>query len=198
MNETKDRIIVKALQFFVDNDYQSVSLNSIAEGIGITKGGIYHYFSSKDELFMECMFIVFRNIQEFPVKSLRENSDLEEILTAMFSFDAIFKMMRDVLNIGVQDYYNFYYLMFMGVKKFPQVKEMINDIYAKMQQELASLFRNLKSQGVIRKEIDCNILAFEIIAMIEGSLLISGFTHGTDLLAVGKDFVKSTLDRICV
>ena len=198
MKETKERIIVKALQYFVENEYQSVSLNAIAEGIGITKGGIYHYFGSKDELFMECMFTVFRNVQEFSAGSLREDSNLEEILTAMFSFDAIFKMMKDVLNIGVHNYHNFYYLMFMGIKKFPKVKEMINDIYAAMQQELTALFINLKSQGVIKKEIDCKILAFELIAMIEGSLLVSGFTHGTDLSEVGRNFVQSTMERVCV
>ena len=47
MKETKDKIILKALQYFAEHDYQSVSLNSIAEGIGITKGGIYHYFNSR-------------------------------------------------------------------------------------------------------------------------------------------------------
>ena len=32
MKETKDKIILKALQYLAENDFQSVSLNSIAEG----------------------------------------------------------------------------------------------------------------------------------------------------------------------
>ena len=64
MKETKDKIILKALQFFAENDYQTVSLNSIAKGIGITKGGIYHYFVSKDELFLECILAMIDKIEE--------------------------------------------------------------------------------------------------------------------------------------
>jgi len=36
---------------FMERGYADVSLNDILKPIGITKGGFYHYFKSKDELF---------------------------------------------------------------------------------------------------------------------------------------------------
>jgi AcrR family transcriptional regulator len=198
LKETKEKIVLKALQYFIDHDYQSVSLNSIAKGIGITKGGIYHYFNSKDELFMECMFIVFKKVQESSMGSLSEDSSLREVLTALFSFEDILEMIAESLNINFQNYFNFYYLMFEGIKKFPEVREMIINIYSGMQRGLTVLFTDLQTKGVIRKKIDCNILSFELIAMVEGTLLVSGFTTEIDLGLVGKDLVESSLERICV
>ena len=108
MKETKEKIILKALQYFAVHDYQTVSLNSIAKGIGITKGGIYHYFSSKDELFLECMTSVVNKMKEFSLGSVSENVELEDVLAALFSFDNIFKIMEESFNIDFMDnYYNY-------------------------------------------------------------------------------------------
>ncbi len=199
MKETKDKIILKALQYFAENDYQSVSLNSIAEGIGITKGGIYHYFSSKDELYMECLITVFERVREFSIDAMSEDASLEEVLTYLFSFNNIFQGMAESLNIDfLNNYLDYSYLMFVGIKKFPKIAEMVTTIYGEMQQGLEFMFIDQQGKGVIKKEINCKLLAFEIIAMIEGAMLVSGFTSGTDLTEVGEDLVKSTLERICV
>ena len=199
MKETKDKIILKALQYFAENDYQSVSLTSIAEGIGITKGGIYHYFSSKDELFMECISTVFEKIREFSMEAMSDNTELEEVLTSLFSFDDIFRMIAESFDIDFfGNYFKYSYMMFTGVMKFPRVREIIANIYMEMQQGLELMFTSLQEKGVIKKEIDYKILAFELISMVEGSLLISALLPETDLSEVGKDLVKSTLERICV
>ncbi len=199
MKETKDKIILKALQYFAENDYQSVSLNSIAKGIGITKGGIYHYFSSKDELYMECMITVFKRVRKFSMDAMSEDTNLEEVLTYLFSFNNIFQMVAESLNIDfLNNYLDYSYLMFVGIKKFPRITEMVTAIYEEMQQGLELMFIDWQGKGVIKKEINCKILAFEIIAMIEGAMLVSGFTTGTDLTEVGKDLVKNTIERICV
>ncbi|RKX87740.1 MAG: TetR/AcrR family transcriptional regulator, partial [Spirochaetes bacterium] len=58
MKETKEKIILKALQYFTEHDYEGASLDKIARAIGITKGGIYHYFKSKDELYHDCMIFL--------------------------------------------------------------------------------------------------------------------------------------------
>lgn len=199
MKETKEKIILKALQYFVENDYQSVSLNSIAKGIGITKGGIYHYFDSKDELFMECMITVFEMVRKYSAEAMGEDASLEEVLEFLFSFNNIFQMMVESLNIDfLSNYLDYSYLMFVGIKKFPKIAEMVTAIYDEMQQGLELMFLDQQSKGIIKKDINCKIFAFEIIAMIEGAMLVSGFTSGTDLTEVGKDLVKSTLARICV
>ncbi len=199
MKETKNKIILKALQYLAKNDYQSVSLNSIAADIGITKGGIYHYFNSKDELYMECIITVFERIQKFSMDTMNEDAGLEEVLESMFSFDNIFRMIAESFNIDfLNSYFDYTSMIFMGIKKFPRVRNMITDIYSQMQQGLEIMFTDLKAKGVIKPEINCKLVSFELMAMVEGAMLISELTKDTDLSEVGKDFVRSTLERIRV
>ncbi len=199
MKETKDKIILKALQYFAEHDYQTVSLNSIAKGIGITKGGIYHYFNSKDDLFLECMTSVVDKMKEFSLGSMNENIELEDVLTALFSFDNIFKIMADSFNIDFMDnYYNYSYMIFVGMKKFPQFREMISKLYVEMQQGLEFMFISYAEKGLVRKDINYKLLSFELIALVEGAILVAGFSTEIDLIEVGKDIVKSTIERISV
>ena len=43
----KNKIIVAALRLFLLRGYKYVSLIDVAQEVGITKGGIYHYFENK-------------------------------------------------------------------------------------------------------------------------------------------------------
>lgn len=48
---TKD-IIYAAVDEFLESGYEGASMESIARRAGISKGGLYHHFKSKDEIFL--------------------------------------------------------------------------------------------------------------------------------------------------
>ena len=45
-----EKIYEKALELFVANGYEQTALSHIARELGLTKAGLYHYFSSKEDL----------------------------------------------------------------------------------------------------------------------------------------------------
>ncbi|HNW57501.1 MAG TPA: TetR/AcrR family transcriptional regulator [Bacteroidales bacterium] len=49
--DTKDLILKTAYNMFLYNNYEAVTINSIIKATGLTKGGIYYYFNSKEEIF---------------------------------------------------------------------------------------------------------------------------------------------------
>ena len=54
LKETRlTQIIEAAIQEFVERGFHTASLRSIADRAGISKGGIYHHFRSKDEILIE-------------------------------------------------------------------------------------------------------------------------------------------------
>ena len=59
-NSLKDRIIVSAAKNFAKNGYAKTTLDSIAKSSKVSKGGIYHHFPSKEELFIA---VLFRNVE---------------------------------------------------------------------------------------------------------------------------------------
>ncbi|MTI61556.1 MAG: TetR/AcrR family transcriptional regulator [Firmicutes bacterium] len=55
VKDTKDMIVDAALRLFADRGYAETSMSSIAEEAGVSKGTLYLYFSSKEEMFREMM-----------------------------------------------------------------------------------------------------------------------------------------------
>lgn len=53
MNETREHIIQVAGRLFLQSNYDSVSIQDITRAVGMTKGALYHYFTSKEQLFEE-------------------------------------------------------------------------------------------------------------------------------------------------
>ena len=50
--QTKHRIMESALKEFAEQGYGASSVNNICSCEGVSKGIIYHYFQTKDELYL--------------------------------------------------------------------------------------------------------------------------------------------------
>ncbi len=53
MNETREHIIQVAGRLFLQSNYDGVSIHDITQAVGMTKGALYHHFTSKEQLFEE-------------------------------------------------------------------------------------------------------------------------------------------------
>ena len=54
-SEKRDSILTAALAEFGANDFDAASLDRIVAAAGISKGGLYEYISSKEDLYLYCM-----------------------------------------------------------------------------------------------------------------------------------------------
>ena len=53
--QTRAKILAGATAEFAAHGYEAASLNTVCLSGGISKGIIYHYFESKDELYLACL-----------------------------------------------------------------------------------------------------------------------------------------------
>jgi len=51
----RHEILLAAIEVFSRRGYRQASIREIAESVGITHAGIFHYFASKEELFVEVL-----------------------------------------------------------------------------------------------------------------------------------------------
>ena len=63
--QTKRRIMESALKEFAEQGYGASSVNNICSCEGVSKGIIYHYFQTKDELYLACVDECFRALTEY-------------------------------------------------------------------------------------------------------------------------------------
>ena len=53
--ERRKQIKEIALKLFVDRGYSKTTMDDIIQAVGISKGGVYHHFSNKEEIFLELL-----------------------------------------------------------------------------------------------------------------------------------------------
>ena len=78
--QSRDKIIMAALDLFAKKGYYNTSVSAIARHAGVSKGLIYNYFESKEELLKGVVVMLMEGGNEFlevmhkddPVEALRE------------------------------------------------------------------------------------------------------------------------------
>ena len=69
---TKQLILEKTLKLMIKQQNSIVSIRQISASTGITTGGIYHYFSSKEDLYNEITERYLLNYAPFDIDKLRQ------------------------------------------------------------------------------------------------------------------------------
>ena len=83
--QTRRRIMDSALAEFSRQGYGASSINTICAAQNISKGIVYHYFETKDALFLACVAECFQRLTEYIRTNMIEQGDMECCLEEYFS-----------------------------------------------------------------------------------------------------------------
>jgi AcrR family transcriptional regulator len=81
--ERRSAIMDCAEDIFLEEGFQAASMSAIAARLGGSKGTLYNYFESKEDLFLACVARHCEELHEAMSSLLVEGSDLRETLTKM-------------------------------------------------------------------------------------------------------------------
>lgn len=91
---SKERILKAALEEFGQNDYNVASTNTICKNHGISKGLLFHYYKSKDEIFLVCVEKCFEELSDYLQKNYKKiGNKVEDILN--YYFEMRFNFFRE-------------------------------------------------------------------------------------------------------
>ena len=83
---SRQRILEAALEEFSQKGYEAASLSNVCAEKGISKGIIYHYFKTKDDLFLSCVEECFDRLTEYLRDHVQmEQGSIEERLEGYFT-----------------------------------------------------------------------------------------------------------------
>ncbi len=133
----KEQILMAALELFGSKGYQTTSISEIAKKAELSKGLLYNYFESKEELLNEVVVFAFKETTEAGESVLNEeNLTADELLVSLV--DSYFLMMKEqeelmklVLSLAVQ------------VSAIPSVHNTITMVYNSLLEQLEVIFINL-------------------------------------------------------
>lgn len=153
--ETKEIIIAKVFKLLLQKGYDGVSITDIQKETGMARGLLYHYFGSKEQLFIEVTtkyFLEMFNIDMEKVKNYNVEQMIAYIIDMYKSimsrgFDCFAKQER---AISIVSYDFLFYRVIQENKAFAgQYQEFRNN-------ELAAwriVLLNTHAEGVLRDDI---------------------------------------------
>jgi AcrR family transcriptional regulator len=157
IREQKINLIMQtALELFANEGYYPTSISRIAQKAGISKGLMYNYFSSKEDLIMA----IISNGIEILLKSLDANHD--GFLTEdefEFYINETFRILQE--NI---DYWKLYFATMMQPTVFKLVMIKYADLFPSLTKLLTEYF---KRKGVPDPEVEASYFT----ALLDGIFL---------------------------
>jgi AcrR family transcriptional regulator len=98
---TKDKIMDTAIDLFSRRGYEAVSMQDIAEAVGIKKSSIYNHFKSKDQILQSILSYFSTELARSDMKRLNEENIIETYLDTLGPvalMAAVGKQLEDLLK----------------------------------------------------------------------------------------------------
>ncbi len=189
---SKDKISLAALKLFLQKGYAATSISDVVTECKITKGGIYHHFKNKEELFLETIDYLFDRFEELERTIYVKSTNFKQVLHAYFgSLSNISKVLGTMTGSENIDVNNFYMLMTNVFIKFPQIREKHGKLHLKNQEILVEIINKAQQEGQIKDNIDCETLSFMINALAEGTMIYHIMTDEIDLKEKGEKIFQN-------
>lgn len=108
----KKKHIIDALRRCLESDvYSNITIQHVADEAGISKGGLLHYFASKEDLYLELVRLMFEEIAREQTDVLRGIDQAREqaSIMALFGIEKFFLDRNNIhvlLNIFLYSYEN--------------------------------------------------------------------------------------------
>lgn len=176
--KTENEILETAFLLFLEKGFSEVSTNELIRAAGLTKGGFYYAFKSRDDLDQQ---VVEKYIRPFFVHAAEEMQQVwekgrKDMPTGEMLWKGFFLPQRFVnyeRRIGRKiAFRNFYILLYEGMKKFPEVGEYFKAFNTQKGEILYGILERGQKRGEIIKNIDLEDYVTMILAMQDGILAL--------------------------
>ncbi|MBO7143265.1 MAG: TetR/AcrR family transcriptional regulator [Salinivirgaceae bacterium] len=167
MNDTREFIIDEAYKLFLQQSYEAVSISTISEAIGLTKGALYHHFTNKEDLFKA---VIDKHFPHFNDESAPQAQTLKEQIEMSVAYGE--KILRSLNPQGMKfDPVSFIGLMSDAFRHYPEFdKRKIEEI-----DECTKMIKNVVvkaiASGEIRGDIDTTVIAKQIVSTSIGTAI---------------------------
>jgi len=175
---TRRNIIAKALQLFCVKGYYNTSINDILEATGLTKGGLYGHFASKEDLWYAVYDEALGIWRKTVFQGIQSSADPLERIQILIENDLKTKLGTHVFGGGC-----FFHSMLVELSG--QSVAMSSHLMQGFNQ-LAGLLRTwlvqAKQQGLLKENLNFNEIANYIIISLNGAAALYAPGRDTAIL----------------
>lgn len=169
----RDKILQAATACFCRRGYHRTTIQDVCEEAGLSKGGLYTYFQSKEELLAAVVEHSFMGGLDEAMQAVGAEQ------TAMEKLDLVAATMLSRLTGGEPDPAHSPQLLieiWAEASKNPQLNALCAAGYVRWRAFLAGLLREGIADGQITPEVNPDELAAILVAMFDGLMVQEGMT----------------------
>jgi len=155
--DAKQRIIQAAMEAIAERGYAQTTIEDVAKKLGVSKGAVYWYFSSKEDLLQEVFATILAEMQR--VAYAGYNRPLEEVLTLIFERYSLSDEKRRAL---------FYEMFALASRSTPRIGHIVIEYVNGMVSLAEEEIKRGQQKGTVTTETDARTLAFLIVALYSG------------------------------
>ena len=166
--EARSRILDAANKVFAEKGYHEATMDDIAKRLGVSKGAIYLYFPSKEDLFEAMCKTVPQAFKEILYSSF--GNEANPIQSATEFFDKMLKLSAS--NPGLS------FEILSEASRNPALKRILKRNHAEYEEVLTGFLTEGRKRGIVGDNVDIRPLANSLIALWNGleTLLVSGLS----------------------
>ena len=166
---SREKILQSAVQLFLGEGYEATSVNDICKHAGVSKGSFYHYFETKQVLFLSLMENwSSRVMQSVLGEPITEDSNAKDVLIQMpYQFNMAFAAVPRGFPMLVD--------FWRQAMANPAIWKTAVEPYRYFMGFFMRIIETGQQDGSIRKDIDSEILARLLVAVAMGYLLEAAF-----------------------
>jgi AcrR family transcriptional regulator len=154
----KEKIIQAAIESFAQTGYDRTKMEDIAKRLGLSKGTIYLYFKSKEDLFLAiCEYNMQQGDKEDAglfVKKENVATDAEQI------YDNIRRREQGNDRVMLE--------MVAESARNPKLKKAMHELHVRVHQHVMEGVRNKIEDGFLNRDADAESLAIALVALYDG------------------------------
>jgi TetR/AcrR family transcriptional regulator, transcriptional repressor for nem operon len=173
MNETKLHILKIAFKLFVQKNFKEVTMQDIVKETGLSKGAFYHYFESKEQLFLEVVnfFYLSDEINDYNV--LRHTSLKDFYLSYIEFLQNFLAYIKRAVDVEEDAYNNINYftLVFDALHRFPDFKQKSKEGHEKDTNFWIEAIEKAIANGEIMPKMPTKYIAQVFIQSIDATFI---------------------------
>ena len=167
---TKESILLKALELFADRGYEGVSVRDIAAEVGIRQSSLYKHFAGKQDIFDTLVETMKNRFPEASAAFLLPGGTLQEAAGeyAARGTEFLKKASAEIFHFYLTDPYAAQFRKMLSIERYrsPEIDRIYREIYMETAlSHQAALFKEMMAQGYMR-QADAAIMALQFFAPI--------------------------------
>ena len=181
----REAIIAAAGKVFHAHGYAAATMEAVAAEAGVAKGSLYNYFKSKQELFTQLFAEVISGdeaeVERLVAEPIPADEKLQKLLENVFTqlarYTAIGGLVLEFWATAARQQHS------------GELSAMLEQMFSHSRKRIAAIVSQGVKAGQFRSEIDPDVAASLILAVVNGIVVVS-------ILEVGVDFGPHSLTAL--